>query len=65
MNYFFAAIRKTLFTCRHESKRHDIIISEKQGVDENRELKASSSLQLTSNNGVGSEITLKESYHHG
>lgn len=56
-----------VFVHRYDlSKKLDNIVSEKQvAVDENRELKASSSLQLTSSNGVGSEITLKESFHHG
>ncbi|CAG9809310.1 unnamed protein product [Chironomus riparius] len=38
--------------------------AEDKPADENRELKADTKLQLTSGN-VNSEITLKESFHHG
>jgi hypothetical protein len=54
-----------LFTYRYEKANNNNNNIDIKPVDENRELKTSSNLQLTSGNIVNSEISLRESYHHG
>lgn len=56
--FFYFAFIFFLF----QKNRYDKV--EEKPADENRELKADTKLQLTSGN-VNSEITLKESFHHG